>query len=166
MKKIVFLFALVIFTMCLIENNNQIKIPDNAIRIRIIANSDDLKDQENKAIIKNEVFNYLANELKNVDNYDDAKRIVESNIDNVSNIVGEHTDNFKINYGNNEFPEKEYKGVRYDKGDYESLLIELGAAKGRNFWCVLFPPLCMIDESKLNDVSYGFYVNELLKKIK
>ena len=71
-----------------------------------------------------------------------------------------------MSFGNNYFPEKEYKGVKYKEGKYESVVIKLGKGKGENFWCVLFPPLCMIDEEKLNDVSYSFYVSEMLNKIK
>ena len=87
-------------------------------------------------------------------------------MEDINNIIRKYTNDFSIYFGNNYFPKKEYKGVMYKEGNYESLIIKLGDAKGKNFWCVLFPPLCMIDESKLNDVSYSFLVNELLNKIK
>ena len=152
--------------LCLVSNNSKVLIPDNSIRIRIIANSDKLEDQENKAIIKNEVNSYLYMKLKNVDNYSDAKNIVKESINDINDIVKAHESDYEVIYGDNYFPEKEYKGVKYNEGEYESLVITLGKGNGKNFWCVLFPPLCMIDESKLNDVSYGFYVSELLKRIK
>ena len=166
MKKIVIFLFILIMYLCLVSNNSKVLIPDNSIRIRIIANSDKLEDQENKAIIKNEVNSYLYMKLKNVDNYSDAKNIVKESINDINDIVKAHESDYEVIYGDNYFPEKEYKGVKYNEGEYESLVITLGKGNGKNFWCVLFPPLCMIDESKLNDVSYGFYVSELLKRIK
>lgn len=166
MRKIVILIFFTILITCLISKSSNILIPDKAIRIRIIANSDSLKDQETKAIIKNEINNVLYSKLKDVDNYDDASSIIKNNIGDINNIIENHVDDFELSYGENYFPSKEYKGVKYDAGNYQSLVIKLGEGKGRNFWCVLFPPLCMIDENKLNDVSYKFFVTELLKKIK
>lgn len=166
MKKIVIFLFILIMYLCFVSNNSQVLIPDNSIRIRIIANSDKLEDQENKAIIKNEVNSYLYMKLKNVDNYSEAKNIVKESVNDINDIVKAHESDYEVIYGDNYFPEKEYKGVKYNEGEYESLVITLGKGNGKNFWCVLFPPLCMIDESKLNDVSYGFYVSELLKRIK
>lgn len=166
MKKIVIFLFILITCLCFVSNSSKVLIPDNSIRIRIIANSDKLEDQENKAIIKNEVNSYLYMKLKNVDNYSEAKNIVKESVNDINDIVKAHESDYEVIYGDNYFPEKEYKGVKYNEGEYESLVITLGKGNGKNFWCVLFPPLCMIDESKLNDVSYGFYVSELLKRIK
>lgn len=164
-KTVIFLFVLII-VICFISNKTSVLIPNKAIRVRIIANSDSLKDQEQKAIIKNEVNKLLYTKLKNIDNYNDAQDIISSSLKDIENIVNSYTEDYDVSYGNNYFPEKEYKGVNYKAGNYESLVIKLGKGKGRNFWCVLFPPLCMIDENKLNSVSYKFFVTELLKSIK
>lgn len=166
MRKIVILIFFIILIICLVSNSSNVLIPDKAIRIRIIANSDSLKDQETKAIIKNEINNALYSKLRNINNYDEANSIIKDNISDINKIVQNHVSDFELSYGKNYFPSKEYKGIKYDAGDYQSLVIKLGEGKGRNFWCVLFPPLCMIDENKLNDVSYKFFVTELLKKIK
>lgn len=165
MRKIVFLIFIMVLILCLINKNTNVLIPDNAIRIRIIANSNDIKDQERKYLIKNEVNEMLYSKLKGVNEYNEAKQIIKNNLDGVKQIVDNYTSDFEVNFGDNYFPEKEYKGVNYNAGNYESLVIKLGAAKGENFWCVLFPPLCMIDESKLNNVSYSFFVSELLKRL-
>lgn len=166
MKKIVIFIFGIILCICWLSKDKNVLIPERAIRIRVIANSNELKDQETKAIIKNEVNNILYNKLKGIDSYSNAKTIIKSNLNEIDDVVSKYIDNYKITFGKNYFPEKEYKGVKYDAGDYESLVIKLGEGEGRNFWCVLFPPLCMIDESKLNNVSYKFFVNELLKKIR
>ena len=59
---------------------------------------------------------------------------------------------------------KEYKEVIYNEGNYESLVITLGNGYGDNWWCVLFPPLCLIDakEKDLSNVEYKLYINEIL----
>ena len=72
---------------------------------------------------------------------------------------------FQINYGMNYFPEKVYKGVKYADGDYQSLVVTLGEGKGDNWWCVLFPPLCLLEAEETEEtteVEYQFFVKELI----
>ena len=65
----------------------------------------------------------------------------------------------------NYFPEKEYKGTIYKEGKYESLVITLGNGQGNNFWCVLFPPLCLLDEEdETTNVEYTSLVKEIIDK--
>ena len=66
----------------------------------------------------------------------------------------------------NYFPQKEFKGVTYEEGYYESLVVTLGSGSGDNWWCVLFPPLCLLEaeESEKDDVEYQFFVKELIDK--
>ena len=75
-------------------------------------------------------------------------------------------DNYDINYGENYFPEKEYKGVSYEEGNYESLVITLGDGLGDNFWCVLFPPLCLLEaeENDTNKIEYTSFIKEIIDK--
>ena len=63
----------------------------------------------------------------------------------------------------NEFPRKEYNGIVYEEGLYESLVIEIGEAKGDNYWCFLYPSLCMIDTK--NDVKYKSKIMEFISNI-
>ncbi|MEI3507940.1 MAG: stage II sporulation protein R [Bacilli bacterium] len=72
--------------------------------------------------------------------------------------------NYQVNFGSNYFPEKEYKGVKYEEGYYEFLLVTLGEGKGDNWWCVLFPPLCLIEADESTDVEYKSIVKELIDK--
>ena len=77
----------------------------------------------------------------------------------VSNF--EISNDFNISYGQNYFPSKEYKGMTYKEGNYNSLIIKLGRGEGLNFWCVLFPPLCLIDE---DTESYPSLIKEIINK--
>lgn len=166
MRKVVIFIFMTILLICFINKKKSILIPDLAIRIRVIAGSNDVSDQALKSTIKNEVTSILYKKLEGIDSYKKANSIIENAMPEIKNLLNNYTTNYELTYGDNYFPEKDYKGIKYDAGYYRSLLIKLGEGKGNNFWCVLFPPLCMIDESKINNVSYGFYVSELLKKIK
>ena len=77
-----------------------------------------------------------------------------------------YDNNVEVNYGMNYFPEKTYKGVKYKEGEYESLVVTLGKGEGNNFWCVLFPPLCLLEaeEDDTNEVEYTSFVKELIDK--
>lgn len=166
MKRIVFLLFIIIIVIAINTRDKSLLIPKEAIRIRVIANSDSIEDQKIKSEIKKSISEYIYKELYDISNIEVAEEKILSQIENIKNIVKKYTDDFKISYGDNEFPEKEFKGIKYTKGMYKSLVIKLGKGKGKNFWCVLFPPLCMIDENQKSDYEYRFYIAELLKKYK
>lgn len=147
-------------------------IPDEAIRFRVVANSNTVYDQNIKIQVRNVVQNKIFELLKGVENIDDTRDIMKSNLDNINTLVKDtlerlnYDKDFKIKYGYNHFPKKKYKGVTYQEGDYESLVIELGDASGDNFWCVLFPPLCLVEaeESEVTDAEYTFFIKEFINK--
>ncbi len=155
-----FIFLLVGISNVVTENE---LIPDDAIRIRVIAASDKKEDQELKIKIKNEVEKYLYEQLSNVDNINDAHIVIKNSLVNIDKIVKKYTDDFNINYGLNYFPEKEFKGIKYKDGEYQSLVITIGNGLGNNWWCVLFPPLCMIEEDT-TDVEYRSFIVDTLNK--
>jgi stage II sporulation protein R len=167
MKKI-FLIILVILTLLVISKNNY-NLTKDAIRFRVIANSNSAKD----ILMKEKIVNSLSNILfKDQNNKEDTKNYIINNISNVEKIIdnlfeGNNYDmKYNINYGLNYFPEKVYNGIKFDEGNYESLVIEIGNAKGNNYWCILYPPLCMIDDNFDNEkVKYKFKVVELLKNL-
>ena len=73
---------------------------------------------------------------------------------------------YKVNFGYNYFPQKKYKGVVYEEGMYESLVITIGEGKGDNWWCVLFPPLCMMEsnDENIEEVEYKSFIKEIIDK--
>ena len=163
MKKIVFiLFCISIIILA--NNNERYIIPSDAIRFRIIANSNSIQDQNQKLEIKKSIEGELEKLLSNADSALQSRDIIKNNLNNINNIVSSKTNNFKINYGNNYFPQKEYRNVIYPEGNYESLVITLGEGLGNNWWCVLYPPLCFIDEEE-SDYNYSIYVKDLFSKL-
>ncbi len=145
-------------------------IPNDSIRLRILANSNSVYDQ----YIKNEVKKSLEEELKETmeesTSLDKARNTISDNLskyeEKVRKTLEENNYNkeFTINYGNNYFPEKEYKGVKYEAGEYESLLITIGEGKGNNWWCVLYPPICTLEVENNEEVEYKFFIKELFDK--
>lgn len=145
-------------------------IPDDAIRVRVIANSNSEYDQDIKLKVSEVVKDDMYNLLKNTKGTDNAKKVIKNNITYLSNdindlLVSENYNlGFDINYGKNYFPRKEYKGVVYEEGYYESLVVNIGEGKGDNWWCVLFPPLCLVEAEESDEVEYTTFIKEIMEK--
>ncbi len=167
MKKVIIgLFILMVILVGINEKEN-ILIPDNAIRFRVIANSDTKEDQKLKIDIKNNVEKELYNLIGNAKNIEEARKIISNNLNKVDSILKTYGVDYDISYGNNYFPKKTYKGISYDAGNYESLVITIGEGLGKNWWCVLFPPLCLLDEqNNLDNVEYELYATKIINKFK
>ncbi len=174
MKKLI-LFILSVIVLLAVSNNYQQEyyiIPDQSIRIRIVPNSNNIKDQYIKKQVKTNIELELQDDLKNITTIENSRKIIKSNINKYDKVIKEVLNNEKyekkhnIDYGYHHFPEKVYKGVKYKEGEYESLLITLGDAKGDNWWCVLFPPICSLEEESKNNekLEYSFYVKEMFNK--
>ena len=170
MKKIVIVILVIILGYYLMKNAEAYAIPDEAIRLRVVANSDDEYDQEIKMKVSVKVQNRLYELLKDTQGLEEARKVIKSNINSIESDIEKvleeenYTLGYKINYGLNHFPEKAYKGVTYREGEYESLLITLGEGHGKNWWCVLFPPLCILEAEESTEVEYKFFITELFEK--
>ncbi len=166
MKKIVIMIFIVMVLLLLNTKNEQIIIPSDAIRFRIIANSNNLKDQEEKIKLKNDLEPIIANILNTSKTKEETKNNINDNLNLIKKTVESHNLDYNLNFGQNYFPEKTYKGITYSSGNYDSLVITLGSGKGDNWWCVLFPPLCLIEaqEDNLDDYTYTSYIKELIDK--
>jgi stage II sporulation protein R len=177
MKKLILIILTIIVAFFVYVNVNadvgEIVIPDAAIRVRVIANSNSLLDQSMKMRVKDMLEKEMMPLLVDVDNVEEARNIIRDNIDSLEDDIEVFFDNndynmdFMVNFGDNYFPEKDYKGVHYNDGEYESLVITIGEGSGDNWWCVLFPPLCLLEasESEVDDTEYQFFVVEMLEKI-
>ena len=174
MKKTLIVLGIILTTYMIIgvKAEEIIEIPNNAIRIRVIGNSNTDYDQEKKQEIRKEVQIYMQNLLKNAKTTEEARTIIQNNITNLNKKLDTYLHQlnyditYNINFGLNYFPEKEYKGIKYKEGLYESLLITLGEGKGNNWWCVLFPPICLLEaeETETDEIEYKSFVKELIEK--
>jgi len=143
--------------------NDEIIIPNDAIRVRIIANSNSIHDLYAKKALKESIKNDLYSLISNSSSSDEAGKILSNNLNTIKKIISQRTTDFSLNYGLNHFPKKVYKGVIYPEGDYKSLVITLGKGLGDNWWCVLYPPLCLINDNvETSDVSYRLLVSDIV----
>lgn len=165
-KTLILVFIAFIIILLVNQKNSNIIIPKESIRIRIISNSNLEYDIKDKMKVKGEIEKEIYELLKGVKNIEEARNILNNNLDKLNVVVDKMTDNYEISFGNHYFPKKTYKGLIYEEGIYESLVVTLGEGSGDNWWCVLFPPLCLLegDNEETDDVEYQFFVKELLDK--
>lgn len=173
MKKILFFGIVLVLGFYFFELSENVLIPDDAIRFRVIASSNLESDQEVKRLVSERLQSELYDELKNVKTLDEARFLLGNSTSEVTESVkkvlleNNLDSSFDVNYGMNYFPEKIYNGVTYKSGNYESLVVTLGSGVGDNWWCVLFPPLCLMEAEEKEDssnIEYKFFVKELIDK--
>ncbi len=153
---IILTFLLFLYTsICAISYAQNISsdIADSVFRLHVIANSDNKEDQDLKYKVRDELLNYMNSICKNCKSKEEAISIVEENKDTFEQIAIHtikeqgYSYSVKINIGNFEFPTKNYGDISLPAGYYDALRVEIGEAKGQNWWCVMFPPLCFVDIS-------------------
>lgn len=129
-------------------------IPDEAIRLRILAESDDEEDQLIKHNVRDAVNAEITEWVSDLTDIEAARAIIQDRLDDVEQIVAatlnqfDSTMSYQVEYNDQvSFPAKLYDHYVYPAGEYEAILITLGEGQGSNWWCVLFPPLCFLDFS-------------------
>lgn len=172
MKKTILILTLLVAF--LIYNNQKediVTIPNTAIRLRVIPNSNSALDQNIKSQVKKYLETNTYELIKDEEDISIAREKIKDNIptikENIEDILKKNNYilPYEVNYGYNYFPEKEYRGIKYEEGYYESIVISIGKAEGDNFWCVLFPNLCLVDYQTEDDKEYKLWVVETIKKI-
>lgn len=129
-------------------------IPDEAIRLRILANSDSKEDQELKRKVRDEVKAQIDGWVEDLTSFEEARHVIESRIPELEQTVAKtleregSDETFQVEFGKQvKFPTKMYGNFIYPAGEYEAVLITIGEGEGANWWCVLFPPMCFLDFS-------------------
>lgn len=174
MKKIVIVFGIIVAIFMINQvKAEEVMIPNEAIRLRVIPNSNQPEDQALKEEVRDNLQKEIYELLKNTKSIEEARALIKENIHDFEIIIEDtieeshKLETFQLNYGMNYFPKKVYKGVTYEDGYYESLVITLGKGEGDNWWCVLFPPLCLLEADEVQEqeeVEYKFFVKEILDK--
>lgn len=150
--------------------NGAMVIPDEAIRLRILANSDSEQDQQLKRKIRDRVNEEITVWVEGLTSMDNAREVITGNMDQIEEIVEEvmaeegMVQSYNVDFGRVDFPTKMYGKFIYPAGDYEAILITLGEGTGANWWCVLFPPLCFLDFSNGEATASPFEEEEAEEK--
>lgn len=138
-------------------------IRENVVRLHIIANSDSKADQKLKLKIRDEILKINGDIFENTENYEDALLIAEKSLplieETVNKVIRENGFNYRATASicNTYFETREYDTFTLPAGTYKSLNIKLGKAEGKNWWCVVFPAVCIpaaADKDLSKSVSY------------
>ena len=166
MKKIL-IILLFIFSLYLFSKDDS-RISDDSIRFRVIANSNSEEDIKMKELVVKELSSTLFKE----NSLEGTRSNIISNISQIEKRIdrvfynNNYDKTYNVIYGMNEFPEKVYNGVVYEKGLYESLVVEIGDGSGNNYWCFLYPSLCLVDyKNGEEDVEYKSKIAEIIDKL-
>lgn len=130
------------------------------IRLHILANSDSDFDQALKLLVKDELITYLQTELGEVDDVALGRELLLKNWHNIENTAQQTLTQqgydypIRLEYGYFSFPVKYYGSFSLPAGTYEAMRVVIGEGKGSNWWCVLFPPMCFVDSSKVDNSQY------------
>lgn len=159
MKK--FFLALCIgFCLCYVANayftSTQTALADGVIRLHVIANSDNDYDQALKLKVRDRILKETGADLGTSQDMDTVRYEICKNIDYIKEVAEDEIKkngfNYKVNvsFGLSDFPEKKYANITLPAGSYQALKVQIGEAKGQNWWCVMFPPMCFINEDCVN----------------
>lgn len=149
------------------------EIRKDVFRLHILANSDTDKDQNLKLKVRDAVLEYTEKLYKNSNTKEEAEILTSKNLQNIANVAKQVIVDNGYNYNvtcqieDVYFNTRTYENVTMPSGTYRALQIKIGDAKGKNWWCVMYPTLCVgastdykaLDD-KLNDKEYDTLVNE------
>ena len=169
MKKTVkfLLFAVLIYLVffgCQIARDKS-ALRNNVIRLHIVANSDSKEDQAVKMLVKDAIVSYLQPQMEQLDSVAQAKTYIENNLVELTEIANavlksaQFQDTVTVSFCTESFGRRDYDTFSLPSGAYESLLVEIGNGEGHNWWCVVFPTLCVpasTDGFQHTAVSSGF----------
>lgn len=154
LKFFVVFFLLTIFIFISAKSYSKVmfkNISNNFLRLHVVANSDSTEDQILKYKIRDSIIDFITPLFKDVTTKAEALAILNNHTEDISKLSSEISKSMGYNYeikveiGNFYFPTKEYSKITLPEGFYDALKIEIGDANGQNWWCVMYPSLCIID---------------------
>lgn len=156
-----------IFTAMLVHSGS------GPLRLHIMANSDSSQDQSVKLLVRDAILQYTSDDILKTGGKLGAEKYVSDHMDEIVEIANKTLRDNGFSYtatanmGVYDFPDRTYSGVLYPAGKYDALRITLGSGSGHNWWCVMFPPLCIIDTKAQNGetVEYRSAIWDFVSKI-
>ena len=163
-KKIIIvsiIFAVVIslvftvgFSLKVYADNMQKGIADKVVRLHILADSDSQRDQRLKIMVRDEVQSIMQEKMKNSKSKAESIKILEESKDEIisaaEKVLRENNNNCHVSFKLEKalFPVKKYNGFVFPSGYYDAVKIEIGSGKGHNWWCVMYPSLCLYEDDE------------------
>ncbi|MGY0374332.1 stage II sporulation protein R [Clostridium sp. JNZ J1-5] len=175
MKKIIAVMFFITIVLGIILGVSYIKadasqktIANKLIRFHVIANSDTTEDQALKLKVRDEILAYMAPKLKESKSIEESRKIIGENNEVIKEIAKKVIKKNGYNYSvdaklsHENFPVKSYGNITLPQGNYEAYRVIIGNGEGRNWWCVMFPPLCFTDITR-GEIAYKETEQEMKK---
>ncbi len=141
--------CLLIAALAILPIHGEAEVYDSVIRLHVLANSDETGDQALKLLVRDAVLATTGELLKDTNTRDEAEKLLAENLDRIRTVAEEtvrkngSNDAVAVSLSEEEYPTREYESLAFPAGEYLSLRVMIGEAAGQNWWCVLFPPLCL-----------------------
>lgn len=171
MKKLIIplICAIILGAIGFFPKSEDYDIYDKIIRLHVLANSNSDEDQALKLKVRDGMLETVAALLEACETKEEAEELLKDNTDmlreNAEQTLKENGSSYSVSVcvGQEKYPEREYEGLRLPSGEYCSLRVMIGEAEGKNWWCVLFPPLCVGAASGIKEelVSVGFTPDQI-----
>lgn len=146
--------------------------PREPFRLHVIANSNSAEDQRVKLLVRDEMLRISEQAMLACRTKEEAEAYMRTHtgelIAGANRVLAEQgmTYTAQAFVGRYPFPDKTYAGVTYPAGEYDALRVVLGEGAGENWWCVMFPPLCLVNaEAEAEDVEYHSFLIDWLREV-
>lgn len=144
---------LLVFGGTYLLNQKDVPLSQDVLRLHVIANSDDPQDQAVKLEVKDHIVAMMRRDFRKVENAGEARQLAWQEQDKIKaeaeSVLAARGYRYpvQVHIGEFEFPAKSYGNIVLPQGEYQAVRVVLGEGQGKNWWCVLFPPLCMVSSS-------------------
>ena len=155
-------FLLLFGAFMLLPVHGESEIYDSVIRLHVLANSDSDGDQAQKLLVRDRVIEVTGTLLKGAETRDEAEVILRQNLGKLREAAEEVLrqngcfDAVAVSLGREDYPTRRYERLAFPAGEYLSLRVMIGEAAGANWWCVLFPPLCLSAATTKKEAEEAF----------
>lgn len=149
LHNLIVLLSAILLMNVLVPLKSAEELYDNTIRLHILAASDSKEDQKTKLEVRDEIIKYAKAILRDASSPEKAYSILEKALpvlkERAEKILEEknNTDDVRVTLTKEYYPIRHYDGFSLPSGEYTSLRIMLGEAEGQNWWCMVYPPLCL-----------------------
>jgi len=145
-------------------------ISEKVLRIHILANSDSKEDQDLKLKVRDKILEYAKNEFRLVKDKNEALALSEEYKDKIKNVAESEIKKLgydykaKVEIVNMHFNTRQYDDITLPAGSYDALRVIIGDGKGKNWWCVMFPSICIgsCEENSKTDTVFNEAENDVI----
>jgi len=172
-KTVLFCVLCLVFTISCVflPTEKDAEIYTKTLRLHVIANSNSEEDQALKLKVRDAILSKMSDLFSSESDIDSAKSAVNASLEEITStakaVISENGYDYDINVKlcTEYYPTKSYGDVTLPAGEYSSLQVRIGESKGENWWCVLFPPICLSPATAKEELSNSGFDNDQIEII-